>query len=102
MSSKLGQPTRRALVTAAGLGVGAGLLAPAAGLAQTTRPAGSAEIWSAEYTAKAGDVPQARGRTQGRRGGASGAAAGARLVAVLAADLRPDGAEPRRVFRDEH
>jgi len=43
------------LFKAAGLGVGAGLLKPAAALAQDVA-AGAAEIWSAEYTAKKGDV----------------------------------------------
>src|ERR1700676_267524 len=80
MSSKLGQPTRRALVTAAGLGVGAGLLAPAAALAQTTPPAGSAEIWSAEYTAKKGDVSLAMFR---KRAGAPRAGEAALPVLLL-------------------
>jgi len=56
MIANTGQPTRRALVKAAGLGLGAGLLAPGAALAQSATPAAAAEIWSAEYTAKKGEV----------------------------------------------
>jgi len=54
MSSRQDRPTRRAVVKAAGLSVGAGLLAPA--LAQGAPAGGSPEVWSAEYTAKKGEV----------------------------------------------
>jgi pimeloyl-ACP methyl ester carboxylesterase len=56
MSMSIDRPTRRALVKAAGLGVGAGLLKPAAALAQSAPSGGSPEVWSREYTAKKGDV----------------------------------------------
>src|SRR5438876_7780086 len=55
MTSSSDRPSRRVLFKAAGLGVGAGLLNSAAVLAQDVA-AGAAEIWSAEYTAKKGDV----------------------------------------------
>src|SRR5437879_1590909 len=55
MTSSSDRPSRRVLFKAAGLGVGAGLLKPAAALAQDVA-AGTAEIWSAEYTARKGDV----------------------------------------------
>jgi len=52
------QPTRRTLVKAAGLGVSASLLAPATTFtfAQGAPAAASSEVWSAEYSAKKGDV----------------------------------------------
>jgi len=55
MSSSSDRPTRRALVKAAGLGVAAGLLRPAVARAQDAT-VGSPEVWSAEYTAKKGEV----------------------------------------------
>jgi alpha-beta hydrolase superfamily lysophospholipase len=54
MSASKG-PTRRAVFEAASVGIGAGLLTPAAALAQNVA-VGAAEVWSAEYTAKKGDV----------------------------------------------
>ncbi len=56
MSARCDRPTRRTLVKAAGLGAGAGLLAPAAALAQAAPAVTPSEIWSADYTAKKGDV----------------------------------------------
>jgi hypothetical protein len=56
MSARNDRPTRRNVVKAAGLGAGAGLLAPMAALAQGAPTSAQPEIWSAEYTARKGAV----------------------------------------------
>jgi alpha-beta hydrolase superfamily lysophospholipase len=56
MRSREDQPTRRQIVKAAGLGAGAGLLAPAAALAQSAPSVKPPETWRAEYVAKKGEV----------------------------------------------
>ncbi len=56
MSARSDHPTRRSLVKAAGFGAGAGLLTPAAALAQSAPAVTQPAVWGAEYTAKKGEV----------------------------------------------
>jgi alpha-beta hydrolase superfamily lysophospholipase len=94
--------SRRALIAAAGATLGLRGLSAAG--AQTTS-AGTAPVWSAEYSARKGAVSLAmfrkrRGEPRRGRAVAPGAVPRARLVDLLAPELRPHGARPRRVLDD--
>ncbi len=85
MAIRNDSPSRRTILTGAGIGLGSGLLAQSA-LAARAEPAG--KIWSNEYWAKkaapgrrlALHVSQARRRAESRASAAAGSVPGARLV----------------------